>query len=129
MPRFQAFSLAAALIAVVTLPAAAQSPSQVVEVAGKATPLPHSSTLRAMTGAYALADGRVLQVQRPGLHLMAALDAGWARSLEPVGPHRFATRDGRLTVVFEPGADGDFDTLRVIENNSVTVAARSQPLR
>lgn len=129
MPRFQACSIVAALIAVVTLPAAAQTPSQVVEVAGKATPLPDRSTLRAMTGDYALADGRVLRVQRPGLHLAAALDNGWARSLEPVGPNRFATRDGRLTVAFEPGADGAFDSLRVIENNSVTIAARSQPLR
>ncbi|MBT9489966.1 MAG: hypothetical protein IV093_20865 [Rubrivivax sp.] len=129
MPRFHALSLAAALITAATLPAAAQNPSQVIEVAGKAAPLPDRSTLRAMTGDYALADGRVLRVQRPGLHLAAALGDGWARSLEPVGPHRFATRDGRLTVDFEPGADGAFDTLRVIENNSVTVAARSNPLR
>ena len=129
MPRFQALSLAAALITAVAGPAAAQNPSQVVEVAGKATPLPDRSTLRAMTGDYALADGRVLRVQRPGLHLAAALDDGWARSLEPTGPNRFSTRDGRLTVAFEPGADGAFDTLRVIEDNSVTVAARSSPLR
>lgn len=129
MSRIHALSFTAALLTAASGTALAQNPSQRVEVAGTATPQPPSSTLRAMTGAYALADGRVLQVQRPGLHLMAALDAGWARSLEPVGPHRFATRDGRLTVVFEPNADGDFETLRVIENNSVTVAARSQPMR
>ncbi len=129
MSRINALSVTTALFCFAALPAVAQNPSQVVEVAGQAIPLPDRSTLRAMTGDYALADGRVLRVQRPGLHLAAALDNGWARSLEPVGPNRFATRDGRLTVAFEPGADGAFDSLRVIENNSVTIAARSQPLR
>lgn len=129
MSRIKPLPFAAALLSLNALPALAQNPSQVIEVAGQAAALPDRSTLRAMTGDYALADGRVLRVQRPGLHLAAALDGGWARTLEPVGPHRFSTRDGRLTLDFEPGADGRFDTLRVTEHHSVTVAARNPTLR
>lgn len=111
--------LAATLLAV---PALAQTPDppQRVEVAGTAVPLPDAATMAAMTGAFALADGRRLQVSRPGLHLMATLGRRWGVALEPVAPDRFASRDGRLVVAFDAG----YDTLTVIENASVTVASR-----
>lgn len=110
--------LAAALLAV---PALAQTTApQRVEVAGASVPLPDAATMSAMTGDFALADGRRLQVSRPGLHLIAAVGKRWGVALEPVAPNRFASRDGRLVVAFDAG----YDTLTVIENAGVTVASR-----
>ena len=111
--------LAAALLAV---PALAQTADQRqrIEVAGATPPLPDAATMTAMTGDFALADGRALRVSRPGLHLMAAVGKRWGVALEPVAPNRFASRDGRLVVAFDAG----YDTLTVIENASVTVASR-----
>ncbi len=93
---------------------------QTIQVTGAPQALPDAATMHAMTGDFALSDGRTLRVSRPALHLMVAVGKGWARSVEPAGPHRFASRDGRLVVQFDPG----FDTLRVIENQRLTVASR-----
>jgi hypothetical protein len=121
-----------ALLCTSVAPAFAQGTtphSQTIEVSGAAVPLPPSATLHAMTGDFALSDGRRLQVLRPGLHLMAKIDRRFGVSLEPIGEHRFASRNGRLLVEFLPASDGGFDSLRVIENDQVTVAARSLLLR
>jgi hypothetical protein len=120
-------ALAAALLSAALIPAQAQTAgrsAQTVVVAAPAVPLPAAATLRAMTGDYALSDGRRLRVLNPGLNLMAAVGSRWAVPLEPLGEHRFASRDGRLTVEFLPGADGSFDDLRMVENQIVTLAAR-----
>jgi hypothetical protein len=115
------FPLAAAVLLVA---AAAQAQTaaerQTVEVAGSSVPLPDAATLRAMTGDFALSDGRTLRVLRPSLHLMAAVGKRWAVTVEPVAPNRFASRDGRLVVEYDAG----LDTLRVIEDSAVTVARR-----
>ena len=119
MYRSTTVFLATALLA---LPALAQTTDQRqrIEVAGATVPLPDAATMSAMTGDFALADGRALRVSRPGLHLMAAVGKRWGVALEPVAPNRFASRDGRLVVAFDAG----YDTLTVIENASVTVASR-----
>ena len=123
MTRSALLALAAAAF---TLPWAAQAqstlPQQQVEVVGSRAALPDAATLRAMTGDFALADGRRLRVMQPGLNLMVAVGKGWARTVEPVDPNRFATRDGRLELAFDPG----FDSLRIVENQRVTVAARGE---
>jgi hypothetical protein len=120
MTRFTLLALvAAALTAHLTVQAQPVSQQQ-VEVIGSRTALPDAATLRAMTGDFALADGRRLRVMQPGLNLMVAVGKGWARTVEPIGPNRFATRDGRLEVAFDPG----FDSLRIVESQRMTVAAR-----
>jgi hypothetical protein len=103
--------------------AAAAQPSQRVEIAGAPAPLPDAATLSAMTGDFALSDGRALRVSRPGLNLMAAVGKRWAVTLEPAGGNRFVSRDGRLEVEF----DADLDSLRLVESNRVTVAGRAAP--
>ncbi len=119
MFRSLTLTLAAALLA---LPALAQTSEtrQRIEVAGARAPLPDAATLAAMTGDFALADGRALRVSRPGLHLMAAVGKRWAVALEPVGPNRFASRDGRLVLAFDAG----YDTLTLIDQDRVAVASR-----
>ena len=112
-------ALAVSPLAVLPLAAQAAEPMQ-VEITTPRVALPDSATLSAMTGDFALGDGRTLRVMRPGLHLMVAFDGGWARTVEPVGEHRFASPDGRLEVAVDPG----LDSLRVIENRRVTVAVR-----
>jgi hypothetical protein len=117
-------TLLALAVAAFTVPLAAQAqtaaPQQQVEVVGSRAALPDAATLSAMTGHFALSDGRTLRVMHPGLNLMVAVGKGWARTVEPIGPNRFATRDGRLEVAFDPG----FDSLRIVESQRVTVAAR-----
>lgn len=101
--------------------APAQTPErQRIEVAGAPAPLPDAATMAAMTGAFALSDGRALRVSRAGLHLMATVGKRWGVPMEPVGTNRFASRDGRLVLEFDAG----YDTLKLIENASVTVAGR-----
>lgn len=119
MTRTTLLLLAAALAAPL---AWAQTPEsrQRIEVAGTAVPLPDAATLAAMTGDFALSDGRRLQVSRPGLHLMVAVGKRWAVALEPVGPDRFASRDGRLQLRFDPG----YDSLTLVDQHSVSVASR-----
>lgn len=117
------FAAAAAMLALAAQPALAQStPSQTVEISATPQTLPDAATMHAMTGDFALGDGRMLKVSRPGLNLMLKFDRGYARAVEPVGMNRFASSDGRLVVAFEPG----FDTLTVIEDQRVTVASRGE---
>lgn len=114
-------TIAACAALLLAATAQAQTPErQRIEVAGAAEPLPDAATMAAMTGDFALSDGRSLRVSRPGLHLMAAVGRRWGVAMEPVAPNRFASRDGRLVVEFDAG----YDTLKVIENASVTVASR-----
>lgn len=119
MFRSTTLCLTATLLATPALAQTTES-RQRIEVAGATVPLPDAATMSAMTGEFALADGRALRVSRPGLHLMATVGRRWGVALEPVGPNRFASRDGRLVVAFDAG----FDTLTVIENASVSVASR-----
>ena len=119
MFRSTTLCLAATLLATLALAQTTES-RQRIEVAGATVPLPDAATMSAMTGEFALADGRALRVSRPGLHLMAAVGRRWGVALEPVGPNLSAWRDGRLVVAFY----GCFDTLTVIENASVSVASR-----
>jgi hypothetical protein len=116
MLRSTIMLLAGALLAA----AAGAQTSQRIEVAGSPAPLPDAATLSAMTGDFALSDGRALRVSRPGLHLMAAVGKRWAVALEPAGPNRFASRDGRLQLEYDTG----LDSLRLVEANQVTVAGR-----
>ena len=119
---FRSTTLCLAAATLLAAPCLAQTTDQRqrIEVAGAAVPLADAATMSAMTGEFALADGRALRVSRPGLHLMAAVGRRWGVALEPVGPNRFASRDGRLVVAFDAG----FDTLTVIENATVSVASR-----
>lgn len=122
MSRHVLRALSTTLVTLAVLPLTAQAvePTQ-VEITTPRVSWPDSATLRAMTGDFALSDGRSLRVLRPGLHLMVAIGRGWARTVEPVGERQFATADGRLVLAFDPG----LDTLRVIEQSSVAVATRS----
>lgn len=121
MLRSTIAACAALLLAATTL---AQTPErQRIEVAGAAAPLPDAATMAAMTGAFALSDGRALHVSRPGLHLMATVGKRWGVPLEPVGPNRFASRDGRLVLEFDAG----YDSLRLTDQGQVRVAARAVP--
>jgi hypothetical protein len=120
MTRFKLFTLVAAALTVELAAHAQGAPQQQVEVLGSRAAVPDAATLHAMTGDFALSDGRMLRVMQPGLNLMVAVGKGWARTVEPIGPNRFATRDGRLELAFDTG----LDSLRIIENQRVTVASR-----
>ena len=102
--------------------AMSQQTTQQFQVIGK--PLTRSShdALRELPGRFALSDGRTLEVAHRGLRLMVAVGRRWALPVEHLGGHRFATRDGRLTVEFLPQPDGRVDALRLIEPRSVTLA-------
>jgi hypothetical protein len=52
--------------------------------------------------------------------LLAAVGRRWGVALEPAGPNRFASRDGRVVVAFDAG----YDTLTLIESAGVTLASR-----
>lgn len=119
--------MAAAAVALPTAHAGTPA-SQSVHVTGVAPPMPDAATMSAMTGDFRLSDGRALRVMRPGWHLMVAVGRGWAVTVEPVGERQFASRDGRIMVTF----DADLDGLRLIEQQRLTVAARTgdaAPLR
>ena len=122
MSRHALRALSTTLVTLAVLPLTAQAvePTQ-VEITTPRVSWPDSATLRAMTGSFALSDGRSLRVLRPGLHLMVAIGRGWARTVEPIGERQFATADGRLVLAFDPG----LDTLRVIEQSRMAVATRS----
>jgi hypothetical protein len=110
------------LIAALLLAAAAQAQENRFEIVGKPVPPPDAATLSAMTGDFALSDGRLLRVTRPGHgQLMVAVGKkGWAVPMEPAGLHRFESRDGRMLVAFEAG----FDSLRFVEPARIARAQR-----
>lgn len=108
-------------------PAASAADPAKVQITAHRVELPDAATMRAMTGRFALSDGRTMRVLHPGLNLMVAFDRGRARTVEPIGDRQFASADGRLIVAY----DADLESLRVIEQRQVTVASRGTdtPLR
>lgn len=117
-------TIAACAALLLATAAVAQTPErQRIEVAGAPAALPDAATMAAMTGDFALSDGRALRVSRPGLHLMATVGKRWGVAMEPVAPNRFASRDGRLVLEFDAG----YDSLRLTDQGQVRVAARAVP--
>lgn len=84
-------------------------------------------------GAYALSNGWRLDVQPAWTHIDAVIDAQKPIRLIAVGPYRFVSRDGSMSMEFNRGARGEDMVMRympdprlarVVEISSVPLAQR-----
>jgi hypothetical protein len=92
-------------------------PALLLGCAGCATPdtyprRPTAQEIAGVEGLYILSDGYRAHLYDLDSRLYVRIGAGPQKMLQKVGPDRFATTSGDVSIQFEPGREGD-DTQRI----------------